>query len=437
MPLVSTDGDSIALGGYITSDTFEGSNVYNIWYSGNRSFELYISHTNNVYTGGDDYWGVNLYIRQYANNPRNPSQYYIATVTMGFYVNSDNIITYRSRPQHNRGTDDYTMSQLVASVTLNHPKWLGRFKPHDPSEVLAYSNAIIADSKWPTYTVYTGSSYSNAGRNLFVQAQLPSAPLSSLLILDEETLLFEGGISMKPYAAVKLKALRQDAYLDALDHVPQLNENLIANVLEVVTFLKALIFEHRIEIPNSLQSLWLSYRYAYTTTKLDMQEAINFVYRHVDKEFLERGFACYGTTIQEIDGVPITCRCHISVKQKELEYVDTIFSALYRYGLSPSFYVIWDMIPYSFIVDWFIPVGDILSGYDKTHMYDRDYNITDVWYSLKYQGSSDGLDFQAYTRWTDEGPPEFQGYYSLINKGTTSNKVIGFRILDAASLLIR
>jgi hypothetical protein len=119
---------------------------------------------------------------------------------------------------------------------------------------------------------------------------------------------------------------------------------------------------------------------------------------------------------------------------KELDYLDKIWTGLYKYGLSPSFYVIWDSIPYSFIVDWFVPIGDILNGYDKTHMYDRTYTISDIWYSIKYSYTDENGTYTTYARWSGDSPPEFQGYYSLENKGTTSDKVIGFRVLDLLSL---
>jgi hypothetical protein len=263
-------------------------------------------------------------------------------------------------------------------------------------------------------------------------AKLPPAPPASYLILDEYNLLFQGA-SLVPYAAYHVKALRQGAYLDALDHVPQLNDNSLSNIAELVAFIKALVIDHRIEIPKSLSSAWLSYRYVYSTGKLDTMEAIRFVHRHVDKDLLRNGFSCYGQFTDTIQEIAVTCRCRIDLRQKELSYVESIWTALYRYGLSPSFYVIWDMIPYSFIVDWLIPVGDILSGLDTSRMYDREYDISNIWFSLKYQNGN----FSAYTRWTEVSLPEFNGFYTLENKGTPSFKTMGYRILDAASLMFR
>jgi hypothetical protein len=266
---------------------------------------------------------------------------------------------------------------------------------------------------------------------------LPTGGLFGKLRLDEYNLIFNKAYSNVPFAAYHIKALQQGAYLDCLDHVPQMNENNLANIAEIVHILKGIIIDHKVDIPDSLSSLWLSYRYQYGTGKSDIEDAISFQKRVADGVLFHQGFSCYGVVDQEIDGFLVTCRCHIRMTQKELEYLDKISTGLYRYGLSPSFYVIWDMIPYSFIVDWFIPVGDILSGLDKRRMYDRTYSMSDIWFSLKYEYQDKDGRYSAYTRWASSGLPEFQGYYSLENIGTPSNKTIGFRILDALSLLFR
>lgn len=326
---------------------------------------------------------------------------------------------------------NWILAEMI--VALGSPGHLGRdFPPPSLCDIIldsvekSLSSCIINTPTVKQVPMWDDSCY----------ATLPSKPLDSYLILDEWNLICQG-MSTKPYAGYHLQALRQEAYLDALDHIPQLNENSLSNILELVGFIKALVIDHRIEIPESLSSLWLSYRYAYSTTKSDAEEAIEFVHRHVDDDFLRSGFSCYGSASRDILGTTVVMKCRLDVKQKELSYLEQIWTGLYRYGLTPSFYVIWDMIPYSFIVDWFIPVGDILSGYDKTRMYDRTYEFSNLWYSLSYDTADSEAAVHAYTRWTSDSPPEFNGYYTLDNKGTTSNKVIGYRILDTLSLLFR
>jgi hypothetical protein len=242
---------------------------------------------------------------------------------------------------------------------------------------------------------------------------------------------------MKPYAGYHIHAMESLAYLDALDHVPELNGNSLANILEILSFIKGVVIDHQIEIPRSLSSAWLSYRYQYTTSKLDIKEASSFVRRMYGTDLLGKGFSCYGSVPYTFKDVTAVARCRLDIKQKELGYVDKILDGLSRYGLAPDFYLIWDMIPYSFIVDWIIPVGDILDSYDKTILYERNYDITNIWYSVKYTYSSDVGPIKSYSRWSGSTPPEFHGFYTLENKGTTSSKVIGYRILDTLSLAFR
>lgn len=46
---------------------------------------------------------------------------------------------------------------------------------------------------------------------------------------------------------------------------------------------------------------------------------------------------------------------------------NTFFSALSSVGLTNPFEVVWEKVPYSFIVDWFLPVGDWLSTLDAAY----------------------------------------------------------------------
>jgi len=288
--------------------------------------------------------------------------------------------------------------------------------------------SIFAKDRTLSYSNYLPTSLNR------ITANVPSSGLQDALVLSEDAVFFDGGIP-GAYDVYHIKSLQQAAYLDALDKIPVLNDNTVSNVLEIVSFLKGIILDHRVEIPRSLSSAWMAYRYSYTTTKLDVKEAVGFVHRTMGKDLFGKGFSCYGSASDIIKGVPVTCRCRFDCKQKELDRLESIMSALYRYGLSPSFYIFWDMVPYSFIVDWFIPVGDILSGYDKTHMYDRTYDFSNLWFSLSYDNDVNGTLCRAYTRWESSSPPEFNGYYTLENKGTPSDKVIGFRILDTMSMI--
>lgn len=229
----------------------------------------------------------------------------------------------------------------------------------------------------------------------------------------------------------------QQAYLDAISSVPRLNENSISNIIEIVGFIKALVIDHRIEIPKSLSDIWLSYRYQYTTTKLDAEEAISFVHRHMSLGSLDKWISCYGVSHDNFEETEITCRCGFDIRPTDLSKVSEIWRALYTYGLSPSFYVVWDMIPYSFIVDWFIPVGKLASVLDAESQYTSDkYEIENVIFSFSYDRTLDGgLTYHQYTRFLSPGVVTLNGFY-FFEEDPVSSKVIGYRALDTLALIL-
>jgi hypothetical protein len=235
--------------------------------------------------------------------------------------------------------------------------------------------------------------------------------------------------------------LVNEAYLDALDSVPRLNDNSISNILEIVGFIKSLVIDHRIEIPKSLGDMWLSYRYAYTTSKLDAEEAIEFVHRYRELGTLDQWIHCFGVSRKDISfngfKTTATCRCGLEIRPSDVALLGKVWRALYTYGLQPNFYVLWDSLPYSFIVDWIIPLGNIAHALDAQSMYNGTYyEIKDVVFSISYDIVDEyANEYHQYTRWKSEGLPTLNGFYFL-EEDPASTKVIGMRALDTLSLFI-
>lgn len=234
-----------------------------------------------------------------------------------------------------------------------------------------------------------------------------------------------------------IQVATQHALLEACDSLPRLSDNSISNLIEIVGFIKALVVDHKIEIPKSLADAWLSYRYQYSTTKMDVQDAIKFVRRHTDLGTLDRMIVGRGTHVFDYMGSNVVCRCGIEVTPKETSYLKKIWRALDQYGLTPDFYVIWDSIPYSFMVDWFLPVSDIVSVWDANAMYfsGEYYTFDGCCYSLKYTRELDGYTIQCYTRWLGSVPSSLNSFYWL-EAPSAGCKTVGYRILDAASIFI-
>lgn len=257
-------------------------------------------------------------------------------------------------------------------------------------------------------------------------------------LLDEPALIQERWPhTSNPLTGYWRQWLIQHAYYDALTQIPAVSDNSIQNIVEIIGFAKALIVDHRIEIPRSLQDAWLSYRYSYSTTRLDVEEAIRFVNRSIDLGDWRKGLTCYGISETLIDGVPVTCRCQFDIKCVELGILDDLWSRLTEYGLAPDLYVLWDSLPYSFVVDWFIPIGDMASVIDAKNAYLGDsVKISNTCFSLKYTTTRDHYDYVQYSRWAQKPLRDLNALLWL-DKPAASGRVCTFRFLDAITLFRR
>jgi hypothetical protein len=264
--------------------------------------------------------------------------------------------------------------------------------------------------------------------------------LQQYLLFHEDDRVFNGLTSVafgRDLSSYWFNVGIQNSYLDAIKSVPRLNENSISNILEIAGFIKSLVIDHRIELPKSLSSIWLSYRYQYTTSKLDAEEAIEFVHRYMDLGTLDKWMTCYGRHTVEFEGRQVTFRCGLHIRPREISVLSRIWRSLYTYGLTPSFYAIWDMIPYSFIIDWFLPVGKLAGVLDAERMYsDTYYEIENVMFSISYDTLDEvGNSIHAYTRFLSGSPVTLNGFY-FFEEDPVSTKVIGYRALDALSLIL-
>lgn len=57
-----------------------------------------------------------------------------------------------------------------------------------------------------------------------------------------------------------------------------------------------------------------------------------------------------------------------------------------RNNLIPDLTDLWDMVPYSFLVDWFLPIGDIIQNIDDS-IYMDSLRVYNIWYTRKYRTS--------------------------------------------------
>lgn len=271
---------------------------------------------------------------------------------------------------------------------------------------------------------------------------------------------------------------KQAAYLDALEDIPIAAKNNLQNITTAWQVLTHFAFDAertadvfnqlaktqsalpvpRVErsaikkefevvfegIPHHSASAWLGGRYILSTTVMDAGEAWDYFYDTIQKELgtRSRGYKCHGTA--SVENATFSCTFHISPNEMYGK-VSSYFEHCYRLGIEPNAYVMWDLIPFTFVLDWFIPIGDALDAYTKASHYSPLYYNYDskygsgrysLCYSIKYAIATDIGEINYYCRWYERQPPEVDTTFILLdNPITPSEKTECWRCVDALALI--
>lgn len=212
-----------------------------------------------------------------------------------------------------------------------------------------------------------------------------------------------------------------------LESLPEIEIGTLANVLEVAGSIASFANNHSISIPKTftgtMKEGWLAYRYAYTTTKMDILEYNEVTQRILALAKLTRENITFrGKALFE--GREYRCSASLPIENllpKECR------DFLQKFGGSLSAAAVWDMIPYTFMVDWFFHIGDFLT---LCQQWRRGLTLpfTETWYSEAYT-RDDGV--HIFTRVKDDG---IYPKYPLSTQHKTSSKTITMRCFDAVSI---
>lgn len=255
-----------------------------------------------------------------------------------------------------------------------------------------YDVTEIQDSYWSGAGPYRWSqTYRNVISSGWAYVRVVGWEAGEFNFLQNEYEVFQAAATLEIYLA-PYATLWSSAYVDAVDKIPHICFNAIEGVFDLIGFLRGLYTTLRNPI-RALRELsyevrdwgndWLSYRYIYTTTKLDISEiksgmrAISEINNLTKEE--------YSVTGRAKDGL-ISVGVTATFKMSSL--IPSSYEELLRqYGLAPSAADLWDIIPFSFIVDWFAQLGDILENFGKFSNTLR-YRPTQIWFTAvtEYQG---------------------------------------------------
>lgn len=209
------------------------------------------------------------------------------------------------------------------------------------------------------------------------------------------------------------------SYIEAADSLPVATTNSIANVIQtagsVVNILKGDFS------PKSVKDVWLRYRYEYCTTKMDVEE-----YTELTRRLLSLANATSVTCTGRFEYKGVSCVTSFDVDQSQW-MPDDALSWLKTYGFRFSAVNAWDMVPYSFVADWFLHISDILEAFQNQG--DAiSLHTSNCWHVFQTEYDSQFTMFRV--------PKAIRWGIPYVSYKPASGKTIGKRITDAIALFL-
>lgn len=147
--------------------------------------------------------------------------------------------------------------------------------------------------------------------------------------------------------------------------LPDVNncENLLQlkKIKESIPPIKALIKRHNIK---ALSGLYLWYKYTYSTSMMDLQAYYKFMLEYIQQSKSKSDNQHISLTYS--DSIP-TSKGNISRVTRYNIYTNTYNGGVMELlGLDINLSNTWDLLPFSFVVDWFVNLGDVLNTIDHS-----------------------------------------------------------------------
>lgn len=236
----------------------------------------------------------------------------------------------------------------------------------------------------------------------------------------------------------------QAAYVSALEKIPKAHNNTIANILELVYALKRLHggdftslqgLIKTIALPSNGSDLWLQTRYRVGTTISDSKEYYSLIRRLVGlSKSQTQVITCYGIAYRG----NAVIRCEVKCT-KNSAYTQGLSDFLSIAGVNLSLENVWDLVPYSFVVDWFTHLSswlakvdtELSSGDESWHVGLPVFSVSNV-----ATGLPPGLSGSSYCRFYSN-MRTLTGYCWYDDQSQASSNTILRRIFDGVSLILQ
>lgn len=269
----------------------------------------------------------------------------------------------------------------------------------------------------------------------FVIQEDPSLARSTQSLFALKRVLIDDARSREPQYDLNL--LLGDATQSAADAMLKFTGNTLPLIKELIELKSTILdiyklLQGEVSVKN-LSNLWLSARYG---LKLTFQDARDLIEAILAERNRVKRYYSYSRGVASAENVEARSKLYVdNVTPNQLERV---LRFLYEWDLFPSLVNAWDLVPYSFVADWFVDIESFLSAID-THTYLSILDVISVCYTTKvtwsipsavWHGLHGNYWFTHFVRYNPSIPvqptPTFSG--SLPS---------GKNIIDGAALIIQ
>lgn len=216
------------------------------------------------------------------------------------------------------------------------------------------------------------------------------------------------------------------AYYNAMEHIPSASFNPLTALSDIKSLAstKLHILEQRLGALKGASADYLQYRYGLQTTDMDLKDIQSLSDRLAS--ILGQEMVCNGSATAA-DGTVV----HVTLRYSQAATMDMlVFSSPLKRLIQRGMVDVWDAVPFSFIIDWFVDVEKYLTDVSNL-LVNETWKPYEVWVS--FSSSRPGVTYE-YAR--VHGSPSFAstslGYSDYVAQ--PNNRGIAYHIADGLAV---
>jgi hypothetical protein len=185
---------------------------------------------------------------------------------------------------------------------------------------------------------------------------------------------------------------------------------------------------------DSLSDLWLEFRYAVRPLIFEAEQAVNALNKNLDvtKRYTARGKAETSDYSQSSVNVLRSASTGVTYQVHSTKSYSARAGVMYSVnptgntvaltlGGDKPLATMWELVPFSFIVDWFLNIGNIIATWEKS----ASYEILGTWLTEEVTVEHYAINSQVYEIWGSLGYTDVN--FSMANQGSWHSKTTFYR----------